>query len=333
MPTTENVFERNINNIEKIKLDLFNLKPKDSLESIYHFYNEQIQKFFEKDPAKKELFEKYSCSICGEEEYEVLFELDGFEYVQCNHCKSIYNSVMLKNEVLEEMYNSGIYLEYFKTLVAPAQKLRKETLERRKVSQISSLFDKPGKILDVGCGSGSLLKECQQVGWTVQGIDPSKDAIAVAKEKYGLDLIEGFFESHQFNEKFDCIVFIGLEHMQNPMECLKKAYECLNPGGAIFYEVPNADSFLMSHLRKYPKPVTRYIESARHYLFFSRNSIDYINNQLGAELEYIESNGLDFQTILLEEFSEKTTAQLIEMQDTLNDLLLGDHFRVFIRKK
>ena len=46
----------------------------------------------------------------------------------------------------------------------------------------------------------------------------------------------------------------------------------------------------------------------------------------------METNGLDIQTILLEEFENEITDKIINIQDTLNDLLLGDHYRVFIRK-
>ena len=48
--------------------------------------------------------------------------------------------------------------------------------------------------------------------------------------------------------------------------------------------------------------------------------------------EGIESNGLDIQTILLEEFDANITEKIINIQDILNDLMLGDHLRVFLKK-
>ena len=47
----------------------------------------------------------------------------------------------------------------------------------------------------------------------------------------------------------------------------------------------------------------------------------------------IESNGLDIQTILLEEYDKNTTDKILEIQDTLNDMLLGDHIRVILKNK
>jgi 2-polyprenyl-3-methyl-5-hydroxy-6-metoxy-1,4-benzoquinol methylase len=327
------MFSTDINSIEKIKLDLFELKPYDSLLKTYMFFNSELEKYFEEDGSPKDAyFCEVNCPICDEAKTERVCTIDNFSYDRCKKCSAIYNKKMLKNEVLEDMYSSGIYIEYFKTLVLRSQKLRKERLERRKVAQISSFFSAPGKILDVGCGSGSLLKECQEVGWEVYGLDPSEEAVKTAKKKYDLAIDLCTFEQYETHEKFDCVVFIGLEHLQDPMGGLDKASKLLKDKGIIFFEAPSADSFLMNYLKKYPTGLTRYIEAGRHYLFFSRKSVDFISEKFDLKLEHIESNGLDLQTILFDEFEPKTTKNIVNMQDTLNDLLLGDHYRVFLRK-
>jgi len=47
----------------------------------------------------------------------------------------------------------------------------------------------------------------------------------------------------------------------------------------------------------------------------------------------VSRNGLDLQTILLENFDVEITDKILRMQDTLNDLLLGDHHRVFLKRE
>ena len=96
----------------------------------------------------------------------------------------------------------------------------------------------------------------------------------------------------------------------------------------IVFEVSSADCFISEYLKKYNFSPTRYIESGRHNIFFSIEVIRKIYEKFGLK---IESNGLDIQTILLEEFDNKITEKIINMQDTLNDLLLGDHYRVFLK--
>ncbi len=128
------MFNEDISEIERIRLNLFDLKPKQALIDTYSLYNKELEKYFTNDgKPKTEFFDTFNCPICSNHEVTMKTKIDHFAYDECTNCKSIYNKIMLKNEVLEEMYESGIYLQYFKNLVVKSQKLRKETLERRKV--------------------------------------------------------------------------------------------------------------------------------------------------------------------------------------------------------
>ena len=123
-----------------------------------------------------------------------------------------------------------------------------------------------------------------------------------------------------------------LEHISDPIATIKKAKELLNNDGMVIFEVPSADCFISEYLKKNNFSPTRYIESGRHNIFFSKKVISQFAEKFNLKIEYLETNGLDIQTILLEEFENETTDKIINIQDTLNDLLLGDHYRVFMRK-
>ena len=57
--------------------------------------------------------------------------------------------------------------------------------------ELESLAKRPkGKLLDVGCGSGHLLKLAQQLGWDVTGIEIDPKAVSVARVK-GLNVLHG----------------------------------------------------------------------------------------------------------------------------------------------
>jgi hypothetical protein len=89
---------------------------------------------------------------------------------------------------------------------------------------------------------------------------------------------------------------------------------------------------ISKYLEKYDiNIVVRFIENARHNIFFSKKWINKIALKYNLNIEYIESNGLDIQTIIMEEFDSKITEKILNIQDVLNDLLLGDHYRVFLR--
>lgn len=320
--------------IEKIKLNLFALKSKNNLNGITKFFTEYLSSYFdEKEIPKNEFFESKGCPICNNEQKKHLYKVDKFSYFECSNCKGIYTDPFIKEVYINEMYSSGAYNEYQQKLVHNSSEIRKDLLDKRKIAQIESHQPEKGKILDVGCGQGSFLKSCKDSGWLVKGVDPSKNAALKAKELYDIDVITSRFEELNEAEKFDCITFWGvLEHVLSPQEILNKASALCRKNAIVQFEVPSADCLIKNYLEKYSFLPTRYIESGRHNIFFSRESIKLMLKEAGFELVEIESNGLDIQTILMEEFDENITEKILNIQDVLNDLLLGDHYRVFARK-
>ena len=76
-----------------------------------------------------------------------------------------------------------------------------------------NFFPKGGKILDVGCGEGRNSIPLNKKGFTVHGIDISRTAINIAKEKKSdctFDCIDIF--KIDTNEKYDVIIDFGLYH-------------------------------------------------------------------------------------------------------------------------
>ncbi len=264
-----------------------------------------------------------------------VFSIDGFSYHKCLRCKSLYTKPYIREGVLDELYSDGTYQVYQDKLVGNSKGVRKGVLEKRKFLQIKNLIKKKSpSLLDIGCGTGTFLYICKQNGWKVEGVDPSPSASKKILRNYNVHVHQDDFNKIKFKKKFDVITLWGvLEHVSNPISTIKYANQILNDGGMIVFEVPSADCFFSEYLKKYNFSPTRYIESGRHNIFFSKEILRKIEKDFNLKLEYLETNGLDIQTIILEEFSSKITEKIINIQDILNDLLLGDHYRVFLRKK
>ena len=326
------MFNRDVKEIKRIKLHLFDLKKRASLIELYDLYREYLDQYYSNSQLCKEVFDTINCPICNSSKSREELLLDQISYHRCESCECLYTPLMLKDEILTEMYASGVYQKYFQKLVNSSQKIRKEVLEQRKCEQLSSFFKSPGKLLDVACGSGSFLSTCKDAGWEVEGLDPSEGAAKIAKEKYEIAVHSEYFENFETSQKYNAVSVLGLEHLQEPWMAIQKAHDLLEDDGIFYFEGPSADCSLWEYLKQYPFAATRYIEAGRHYLFFSRTCIDKICDDIGFKIEFLETNGLDFETILLEKFELDVQEKILNMQDVLNGMLLGDHYRVFLRK-
>lgn len=96
----------------------------------------------------------------------------------------------------------------------------------------------PGKMLDVGCGTGYLMSMAQKKGFDVIGVDPSSGMLEKAKEKFGYDdmqLVQSTSDNLPFeSETFDVIVASGsLEHVSDLTSTVKEMKRVLKPNGII----------------------------------------------------------------------------------------------------
>ncbi len=145
-----------------------------------------------------------------------------------------------------------------------------------------------GRLLDIGCGDGLFLKEAQNQGFEVWGIDFDRKSIETAKKKLGVDTIyamslEEFYEfAKGKNIKFDVITFFEvLEHQDKPMEFLRMVRELLKDGGYVAGSVPNRESFTWKLYSKfYPGDFPPH-----HLLRFSQRALETAFKKAGFDLE------------------------------------------------
>lgn len=105
----------------------------------------------------------------------------------------------------------------------------------------------PGRMLEVGCASGSFLHHMAGKGWKVQGIEFSEKA-AQAAVKLGYEVHSGPLETAPRPlETFDLIVgWMVLEHLHDPLGGLQRLRQWAKPGAWLVLSVPNAGSLEFS---------------------------------------------------------------------------------------
>ena len=101
---------------------------------------------------------------------------------------------------------------------------------------------KGGKLLDVGCGEGTISLELQKRGFEVYGLDFSSVAVRKAKET-GINAIECNVDKDglPFEDNYFDIVWAGdvIEHVFDPIFLLSEIGRLVKSKGKIFISVPN----------------------------------------------------------------------------------------------
>jgi SAM-dependent methyltransferase len=113
--------------------------------------------------------------------------------------------------------------------------------------QLKKLLDlgKGRSTLDLGCNDGLITKELCKRFSRVVGIDASQAHIERARRRVPeATFYTSRIEEFESDEVFDTIYLINiLEHLDNPVEVLKRVKSWLSPDGYVIIQVPNALSF------------------------------------------------------------------------------------------
>lgn len=100
-------------------------------------------------------------------------------------------------------------------------------------------------MLEVGCGTGGFLEEALKSGrWNVTGVEPVEHAAKYTSGKLGVLVYCDLFGNVNFNdETFDAVIMWNvLEHLDHPVDDLKKAWQVLRPRGVLVCSIPNLNS-------------------------------------------------------------------------------------------
>jgi 2-polyprenyl-3-methyl-5-hydroxy-6-metoxy-1,4-benzoquinol methylase len=192
------------------------------------------------------------CQICGssearlhhDQEYRKIYRCRGCGVVRVHPLPTWDEKEQVETQAFEgEMLSDTV--EFFDEYGSDFAEDNVIKAFRRAVRLIGERIE-PGKILDVGPGTGVFLHLCEAAGWIPLGIDITTQSAEKARAEFNIPVdIGNFFHVTYDAESFDCISMNDvLEHSLNPVEFLQRAHELLRPGGLVSVAVPNQNSLL-----------------------------------------------------------------------------------------
>lgn len=116
----------------------------------------------------------------------------------------------------------------------------------------------PGRLLDIGCGSGQGTAHWRSLGWTCEGTDVNPDAVAEASRTMPAKVCDLNQAPLPYPDGSFDLIFAGevIEHLVDTDGFLHEVHRCLRPGGHLLLTTPNLASFenrIKLLLGRYPR--------------------------------------------------------------------------------
>ena len=200
--------------------------------------------------------EVVACQRCGSDAHAVVgtardFELstcrNEFTFVRCRSCGLVYLKERPTAAMLSVIYPDTYTPYQYEQYLSRGVRFLREKAIKKKVRWLASLVPADALIVDVGCGSGDLLRELKQFGprsWRLVGVDFSAAAVANL-ERFGIEGRQGRFEQLEWEGRAPDLVIMAqvIEHLADPFAAMRRACELLPPGGSFVIETPALDGW------------------------------------------------------------------------------------------
>lgn len=300
-----------------------------------------------------------SCDLCGRTDAHPVLtspRLDG-PLVRCQHCGLFYvvkttsapTSTAPTSYPVNASLTASATAAEMRRLAERARELRliEPEIEQQEswwhaltaTERLADLqrFIRQGRLLEIGCSSGSFLQTAQSA-FTVTGIEADENTCATARAA-GLNCFGGTLAEMPTDiAPFDAVaMYHVIEHLPSPRQTLAEIYRRLSPGGWLVIETPNIASLWVRLLGKRWR---QFIPD--HIFFFTPVTITRLCRETGFEIHELRSAGKVMSVRLflsrLGRYHKPLARGLSDLSDRLrlNNRTLylnpGDVMRVYARK-
>ena len=237
------------------------------------------------------------CPLCESSNYGILYPeiidrhygISGeFIIAKCNNCSLVFLNPLPDDSILVNLYPEDFYA--YQDLM-PKKSLLKKVLRNVLLVGMDTKdpkFDNPGKILDIGCGSGQFLSKMKDKGWDCYGVEVSSDASEIGNKSADLNIFTGSLVDASFpSNHFEYIRSNhSFEHVYNPNETMSEIYRILKPGGKLFIGVPNIESLNAQIFGEY----WWYLGAPVHTFNYSARTLTKMIEKHGLTVENVRCN-------------------------------------------
>jgi 2-polyprenyl-3-methyl-5-hydroxy-6-metoxy-1,4-benzoquinol methylase len=157
---------------------------------------------------------------------------------------------------------------------------------RSKLKRISRYCPQKGNLLDVGAAYGFFMEEAGKSGFTPYGVELSASAAQHAA-RYG-QVFHASLADVPIDQTFSAVTFIdSLEHFEQPLEGLQRAWQLLESRGIVAVMVPN----IASPFARIMGDKWHLLLPEEHLFYFTPQSTRIMLEKAGFEVLHIGTGG------------------------------------------
>lgn len=256
------------------------------------------------------------CLVCGARATRRLYQLSRFEIHRCAVCAQVFLFPLPSEEAIAELFarlyrdGQGSVPELQDYYAACFDAAPGSPVVRISQSWLEAISHHAtgGRLLDIGCGTGIFCNTARKYGWEPLGIDEAEQAVAFAREHYGVDVQLGNFETLKMDGMmFDLVTMWDvIEHSRDPRRLLDAAVRCLKPGGLIGLSTPNQQNIMETVAGplyrasggRVRKPLEKFY-LLEHFLYFCPRTLRQLVTGAGFEVVEMRRESTDLRRLTL----------------------------------
>ena len=230
-----------------------------------------------------------NCPACNSSSASLLGEKRGFDLLLCRACGTLYVSILPTNESRMHYETGGYYNE--ESLLVPEF----ITTRLEEIVDLFAPYRRNNRLLDVGCGAGSLLAAAKRAQWDAEGVDVSQPTVEYLRNQ-GLRVFAGELIAASFPTAHFDVVTAGelLEHVPDPASLVKEIARVLRPGGIFWATTPHSKGASARVL----KIKASVVSPPEHLHLFSVRGLNELLTRHGFRRVTIKTEGLNLHELL-----------------------------------
>jgi 2-polyprenyl-3-methyl-5-hydroxy-6-metoxy-1,4-benzoquinol methylase len=194
------------------------------------------------------------CLLCGADEQQLLYPAsvskkalagefrctsDALskhdDILVCPNCGMVSSHPTLATEEILERYSEVVDEDYF------SEEQARRELFNWVLDVMSGYVVRGDRLLEVGSNVGLFLDTARTRGWHARGIEPSKWAVQVGRERFQVELEQQVLEQLDLPPaSADAVVLLDvLEHLQDPLDALKRLRPLVDGEGVLILSTVN----------------------------------------------------------------------------------------------